>query len=128
MQPHLFHITLILKYAALSNQTVGKIDNEKMLRIMIMRSFNDYIREERLDEVTEFMNDLYIKNLISLLSLLNENKVNDIFTLVEVNRQLGNFKKSKKILERVTSPSASPLKDLYMIQIERFNPELFRLN
>lgn len=93
-----------------------------------MRSFNDYIREERQDEVTESINDRYIKNLISLLSLLNENKFCDIFTIVEIHRQLCDFKKSKSILERMNSPRDSYIKDLYMIQIEKSNPELFRLN
>lgn len=109
-------------------EALGKIDNEKHLRLMIFQSFNDYIRNGKEEEIKEEMRVLYIDNLKSFLYLLSEDNKQDFLTVIEINRQLGRFDKCRELLDKNVDENFKELKNLYLNEVEKRNTRLFRLN
>jgi hypothetical protein len=104
------------------------IITEKYIRWKAFHSYNDYIRNNREDEITMDMRDLYFDNLKSLLYLLSEDNPKELFSIIEINRQLGRFDKCREFLERITEKDAEELKRLFAEEVEKKNTRLFRLN
>ncbi len=94
---------------------------------MAFKSYNDFIRNNRENEITDDMRDLYIDNLKSLLYLFSDEVMDEIFTLVEINRQLGRFDRCRELLDRITEKDAEELKRLFAAEVEKMNTRLFRL-
>jgi len=90
-------------------------------------SFNDYFREGHENETMPDMKNLHTENLILLLTLLNESDENDLLMKAEVLRNLGRFDESRQVLDKVTNPDLSGVKDKFLAEISKKNSRVFRL-
>ena len=109
-------------------EALGTDVNEKFLRWKAFQSYNDLIRNKKEDEITMDMRDLYFDNLKSLLYLLSEDDPAELFTAIEINRQLGRFEKCLALLNRVDSQKDAQIKSLFLKEVEANNTRLFKLN
>lgn len=109
-------------------EALGTDVNEKFLRWKAFQSYNDLIRNKKEDEITIDMRDLYFDNLKSLLYLLSEDDPSELFTVIEINRQLGRFEKCLALLDRVNSQKDGQIKSLFLKEVEEKNTRLFKLN
>lgn len=108
-------------------EALGTEIDELYIRHMAFKSYNDYIRNNKEDEITMDMRDLYFDNLKSLLYLFSEEEPKEIFSLIEINRQLGRFEKCKELLNKIDDNEGGELKKLFAQEIEKKNTRLFRL-
>jgi hypothetical protein len=95
---------------------------------MAFHSFNDLIRNKKENEITNDMPELYIDNLNSLLYVLSEDDPNELFTVIEINRQLCRFEKCKEFQDRIDDPNESMIKSLFLKEVENKSSRLFVLN
>jgi hypothetical protein len=102
--------------------------SEKYIRKKAFYSYNDLIRAGKAQEITIDMRDLYFDNLKSLLYLLSDEEPDEIFSLIEINRQLGRFEKCKELLDKIDDNDGGEFKKLFAQEIEKKNARLFRLN
>lgn len=108
-------------------EALGTGIDEIYIRHAAFKSYNDYIRNNRENEITDDMRDLYIDNLKSLLSLISDEEPDELFSLIEINRQLGRFEKCKELLNKIDDNEGGELKRLFAQEIEKKNTRLFRL-
>lgn len=108
-------------------EALGTDVSEKFLRWMAFHSYNDYIRNNKENEITMDMRDLYFDNLKSLLYLLSEDDQNELFTIIEINRQLGRIEKCKELLDKVDDEKQRSIKSMFSREINNKNTRLFRL-
>ena len=109
---------------------LGIEEDELYLRFMIFRSFNDYIRDNKEDQVTEEMQMLHEDNLKSLLFMLEESKdkdINSLFTRIEINRELGRFDKCFELLNTIADPKYENIKSRFMDEVVKKNRRVFRI-
>lgn len=109
-------------------EALGTEIDELYIRHKAFQSYNDYFRNNREHEITMEMRDLYFDNLKSLLYLFSDEEPDEIFTLIEINRQLGRFDKCRELLDRICEKNAEELKRLFAAEVEKKNTRLFRLN
>jgi hypothetical protein len=103
------------------------IPDEKYIRLNILWSYNNYIRNGHEKEITPDMQKLNNENLILLLTLLNESDENDIFMKAEVLRNLSRFEESKQLLDKAKDPDLIQVKEKFLAQIKKKNSRVFRL-
>jgi len=111
-------------------EALGTEEDEKYLRFLIFRSFNDYIRNKKEDQITEEMQILHEDNLKSLLYLLKESTEDDInllITKIEINRELGRYDKCFEMLNKINDEKYENLKSRLMDEVIRKNTKVFRL-
>jgi hypothetical protein len=108
-------------------EALGTDIDELYIRHMAFKSYNDYIRNKRENEITTDMRDLYFDNLKSLLYLFSDDEPEEIFSLIEINRQLGRFEKCIELLKKIDDNEGGELKRLFTQEVERKNTRLFRL-
>lgn len=104
------------------------LPDKKYIRVKILHSFNDYIREKKSNLITLQMKSQHIRNLYELLSLLNEAILGELFIKAEVYRNLGLFERGIQILNKVEPSYAQAIKEKYLFQIGKSNKELFILS
>jgi hypothetical protein len=109
-------------------EALGKVDDEKYLRLLIFRSFNDCAREGKDDEISEDMQMLHEDNLKSLLYLLTEEDIDELLTKIEINRELGRFEKCLELLQNINSEKHEWLIVKFSNEILKKNKKVFRLN
>jgi hypothetical protein len=100
---------------------------EKYLRWEALHSYNDIIRNNREYEITPDMQDLYEDNLKSLLYFLSEDDPDELFVVIEINRQLGKFDKCLKIIKKADDTQHKRMKSIFLKEIEKRNKKLFRI-
>lgn len=108
-------------------EALGTDVDELYVRHMAFKRYNDFIRDNREKEITTDMRDLYFDNLKSLLYLFSDEEPDEIFSLIEINRQLGRFEKCKELLNNIDDNKGGELKKLFTQEIEKKNTRLFRL-
>jgi hypothetical protein len=108
-------------------EALGTDIDELFIRHKAFQSYNDYIRNNKEYEITIDMRDLYYDNLKSLLYLFSEDETDEIFSLIEINRQLGRFEKCKELLNKIDDNEGGELKRLFAKEIEKKNSRLFQL-
>lgn len=108
-------------------EALGTDVDELYIRHMAFKSYNDFIRNNRENEITIDMRDLYFDNLKSLLYLFSDEEPDEIFSLIEINRQLGRFEKCIELLSKIDDKEGGELKRLFAQEIEKKNTRLFRL-
>ena len=108
-------------------EALGTDIDELYIRHMAFKSYNDYIRNNRAQDITMDMRDLYFDNLKSLLYLFSDEEPDEIFSLIEINRQLGRFEKCIELLDKIDDKEGGELKRLFAQEIEKKNTRLFRL-
>lgn len=109
-------------------EALGTEVSEKYLRWKAFQSYNDLLRNNKEDSITLDMRDLYFDNLKSLLYLLSEDDLKELFTVIEINRQLGRFEKCKELLNKVDDLKNDQIKSLFLKEVGNKNTRLFRLN
>jgi hypothetical protein len=100
---------------------------EKYLRWSALHSYNDFIRNNREDEITPDMQDLYEDNLKSLLYFLSEDDPEELFIVIEINRQLGRFDKCMKLMKKADDTRHKQIKSIFLREIITRNTKLFRI-
>ena len=108
-------------------EALGTNIDEKYIRMMAFQSYNDYLRNNKENEITMDMRDLYFDNLKSLLYFLSEDNPNELFTIIEINRQLGRIEKCKGLLDKVDDEKHGSIKSKFSREINNKNTLLFRL-
>jgi len=108
-------------------QALDSIHDEHYIRTRIWYSFNDYFRKGKEDLITQEMMEMNNENLLKLLDLTGESYNSDILIKAEILRNLGRFEESSKILRKVTDPDFFEVRDKFLIEIERKNKKLFRV-
>ncbi|MBN1185873.1 MAG: hypothetical protein JXB49_26570 [Bacteroidales bacterium] len=108
-------------------EALGTEEDEKLLRVLILRSFNDYHRNNKQDEITDEMQMYDEDNLKSLLFMLDENDPDELILMIEINRELGKFDECLKLLNKVDDEKYGWLKETFNAEIERKNTKVFRL-
>lgn len=73
------------------------------------------------------MQKLHEKNLYKLTEFLDETDGNDLIMKAAVFRNLGLFEKSLSLLEKVTDPGLSQIKEKFQTEIRKENKKLFIL-
>ena len=97
------------------------IPDEIFIRGCIWRSYNDYFRNNEEDKITSEMEQLNSENLTALLKILDENDTNELLTKAEVHRNLGQFEKSKELLDRINDPELTWVKEKFLQEINNQN-------
>jgi hypothetical protein len=100
---------------------------EKYLRWEALHSYNDYIRQCRENEITSDMRDLYYDNLKTLLYFLSEDDPDELFIVIEINRQLGKFDKCMQLMKKADEKKHKCMSKIFMREIEEKNSKLFRI-
>lgn len=100
---------------------------EKYLRWEALHCYNDFIRNNREAEITTDMQDLYHDNLVSMLYFLSADDPEELFIVIEINRQLGKFDKCMTLIQKADEKKHKRMKSIYMKEIERRNSKLFRI-
>lgn len=108
-------------------EALGTDIDELYIRYAAFKSYNDYIRENKEDEITQEMKDLNNDNMKSLLCLFSEKEPGELFPLIEINRQLGRFDKCQDLLGKVDETTAGDIKKKFEQEIENRSTRLFRL-
>ncbi len=103
------------------------ISNEKFIRINIWWSFNDYFRNNHENDITPDMQKLNTKNLIALLKILDESDNNELLMKAEVLRNLGQFKESKQLFDRISDDDMGWVKKKLLVEINKHNTQVFQL-
>ena len=110
---------------------IGLAENEideLFIRQQIWWTYNDRIRDKQAifnDEDDEIRWEQNVKNLIKLL---DETNVNHIIMLAEMNRNLGNFEACIKIIESIDKVDFNWLKEKFLIEAEKKNKWVVKLN
>jgi hypothetical protein len=103
------------------------IPDEKFIRIRIWWSYNDYSRNGKEKDISQDMQDLNTKNLLALLKLLDESDQNDLLMKAEILRNLVWFDESKLLLDRIRDVDLIPIRDKFLVEINKQNKQVFRL-
>ena len=112
---------------ALSYPENNIIENEIKLRRYILWLLNDGDRGENYNSEFEDYGDLRYENIKRLIDILDYEDFENQILLVELYRNLGEFEKSKKVLDDIFIP------DLYLFakktytEIENKNTKVFRI-
>jgi hypothetical protein len=108
-------------YLALKNGMASNIDEELYIRIKIWTLQNDIIRyNEPIDENFK-MSVKWSENIKRLIEIIDHNDEENIFTIAEFYRNLGEFDLCKKTLEKINDPNMKGmqrLKELLLNQCE----------
>ena len=86
------------------------------------------LQRAKLDEISEDMQMLHEDNLKSLLYLLTEEDIDELLTIIEINRELGRFEKCLALLQRINSDKHEWLRVKFSNEILKKNKKVFRLN
>ncbi len=100
---------------------------EKYLRWEALHCYNDIIRQSRENEITTDMRDLYFDNLKTLLYFLSEDDPDELFIVIEINRQLGKFDKCMQLMKKADEMKHKCMSKIFMREIEERNSKLFRI-
>lgn len=100
---------------------------EKYLRWEALHSYNDYIRNNREAEITTDMQDLYHDNLVSMLYFLSPDDPDELFFVIEINRQLGKFDKCMTFMQKADENRHKRMKAIFLKEIICRNTKLFRI-
>lgn len=101
--------------------------DEKYIRYSAFKSFNDYIRKNREHRITPEMREHHHENMNRLSELFATESTDELFSLIEVNRQLGRFDKCKELLEKVNDKDLDWIKEQFAGEIDKKNRKLFKL-
>ena len=112
---------------AIHNKNYKSKGEEIFLRKRIWWEFNDRVRAGK--DLFETDNDdvTWIENTHSLLGLLDSKKIDQRIMIAELNRNLGNFQKSKEILATITDPDYKEILGLFAKEIANENRNVFQL-
>lgn len=108
-------------------EALGTDIDELYIRQMAFRSYNDYIRNNKESKITANMQDLYFDNLKSLLYLLRDEEPDNLFSLIEINRQLGRFEKCIELLDTIDDNEGGDIKKAFLNEVMNKNTRLFRI-
>jgi hypothetical protein len=103
------------------------IPDELFIRVNIWRSFNDFFRDKKEDQITSEMKQMNTENLIALLIMLDDTDNNELLMKVEVFRNLGEFEVSKELLNRMEDPNLDWVKNKLLGEINRKNKKVIQL-
>jgi len=105
-------------FLALKNGMASNIDEELYIRIKIWTLQNDTIRyNKRIDENFK-MSERWSENIRRLIKIIDHNDEENLFTIAEFYRNLGEFELCKKTLEKIKHPNDLSLKELLLNQCE----------
>jgi len=103
------------------------IDDKKYIRIKMLYSFNDYLRNNKESQITPETQKIHEENLYELIDLFEENDINELIMKAEAYRNLGLFEKSTTLLNQINDPKLSPIKDKFLREVQKGNKKLFKL-
>ena len=103
------------------------IDDKKYARILIFYSYNDFIRNNKERFITPEIQKLHEQNLYELSGLFDEHDENELIMKAEAYRNLGLFEKSESILNKISNPKLSKVKEKILDEIRKSNKKLFKL-
>jgi hypothetical protein len=101
-------------------------DEEFFIRQRIWWEFNDRLRNGTKIFVNENDESLYRGNCFALLYMLDIENDNHKITIAEIHRNLGNFEKSRVIIDSIDIPELDWLKYEFQTQIEKRNTFVFK--
>lgn len=67
-------------------------------------------------------------NLKSLLYLLHEDDINELFTMIEINRELGRFDGCFELLKIIRGEKYDHVKSLFTEEVIKKNTNVFRIS
>jgi len=103
------------------------IPDELFIRINIWRSFNDFFRDKKEDQITSEMKQMNTENLTALLKMLDDTDNNELMMKVEVTRNLGQFEASRELLNIMNDLNLNWVKDKLLDEIDRKNKQVIQL-
>ena len=103
------------------------IDDKKYARVHIFYSFNDFIRNNKENLITPEIQKLHEQNLYELSELFDEQDENELIMKAEAFRNLGLFEKSESMLNKISNPKLSKVKEKFLDEIRKRNKKLFKL-
>ena len=103
------------------------IDDKKYARVLIFYSFNDFIRNNKGNLITPEIQKLHEQNLYELSELFDEQDENELIMKAEAFRNLGLFEKSESMLNKISNPKLSKVKEKFLDEIRKGNKKLFKL-
>ena len=109
-------------------KALESISDEFYIRVSIWRSFNDYFRDKKEDEITAEMEQMHNENLIALLKIFDEKDNNELLMKAEVYRNLGQFDAGRELLKRINDPNLNGVKDKILAEINNQNIQVIQLN
>ena len=103
------------------------IPDELFIRVNIWRSFNDFFRDKKEDQITPEIEQMNTENLSALLKILNDSDNNELLMKVEILRNLGEFEASRELLNRMNDPNLSWVKDKLLTENNSKNKKVIQL-
>ena len=97
------------------------------IRERIWWGFNDRVRNKKNLFTSEKDKILYTENIKKYISLLDSNNINDIFTLAELYRNIGNYKKCKELLNEIKDDDVNWVKDYFIKKCELEDSNVFEI-
>jgi len=102
-------------------------NSEIFLRRQLIFSFNDRIRDNK-DLITSLKEEnIWFDNINRLMKLLSYDDINETFLLVELNRYLYRFRKSKEILQTIKDREYNILISQFENAIREKNNLVFKI-
>ncbi len=102
-------------------------DLEIYIRERIWWGFNDRVRDNKILFTSEKDKMLYTENIKNYIPLLDSNNINDLFTIAELYRNIGNFEKCKELLNEIKDDEVNWIKDYFLEKCELEGSTIFEI-
>jgi len=104
-----------------------KPDEEFYVRLQMWWSYNDYVRYNNMDKITENMVEANNENMLVLLNLLDPDYDREVMMAAEIHRQLGDFEQSRILLDELMKETLLPFKNKQLELLQENNTEVAML-
>ncbi len=115
-------------FKALESGIAEKKEDEFFIRQGIWHAYNDRVRKginQFIDENDEIK---WEENCKKLISLLDQTDLNERIMIAELKRNLGDFEGCIDIIKKIKDKNVNWLKDKFILECERKNKLVIRLN
>lgn len=113
---------------AIKNGLAEELEDEKYLRMQIMWSINDRLREGMPMLPTDELKSIWENNQVRLLQILDARMLNDRILIAEIHRNNGDFDRSLELINTIENPDLLWLVNAFKDQIEKKNKWMFQFD
>lgn len=114
-------------YAVLEHENYNSPDEELFIRERIWWLFNDRVRSGKDLFISEAEKTIWKENIDRLILMLEYEDLNQRIMIAELNRNLGNFRECKDILDSISDPNFNWFQKAFEKELTKENKNVFQL-